>query len=85
MKSYLLLCGVHFPKAGDLIQLVGPRLPSDRTLAGLLGDLSVLEPFNIDLLYPGRHATPDDAHLAMRSVRRVRKALRNVLGLEVAP
>lgn len=84
MKALLLLRGIYFSNTVDLGRLLDSALRSFPLLESLRHDLLALNPFDISFLYPGAWATLEDARLAIRSVRRVRKALRKVLGVDSA-
>lgn len=84
LTAYLLLRGVCSLKGQELARLLDRVLAPDLPLENLREDVLALDSFDLNLLYPGVQATAEDARLAMRSVRRVRKALRNALGLESA-
>ena len=53
----------------------------DSSFLQLTPELLVLNPYAVDIRYPGISATQADAQNAVKAVRRVRKAMRRTLGL----
>jgi HEPN domain-containing protein len=85
LKAFLVCGKVDFPKTHDLIDLLRLALPSNRGLDVLEEDLLSLTPFAVNFCYPDAQATAEDARVAMRAVRRVRKVMREILGLGNSP
>ena len=85
LKAFLVSKKIDFPKTHDLIELLRLALPSNRGLDVLEEDLLSLTPFAVNFCYPDAQATAEDARVAMRAVRRVRKVMREILGLGNSP
>jgi HEPN domain-containing protein len=75
LKAFLVLKKIDFPKTHDLIDLLELAVQKDPLLDVFRDDLRVLNPFSVQFRYPGESSTPDDAKMALRSMRRVRSAL----------
>jgi len=84
LKALLVRHQVGFPKIHDLVQLeeLVAQVEPDIRLAH--SSLSTLNPYGIDIRYPGLDATPADAREAIKAIKQVRKYARARLGVSVA-
>lgn len=82
LKAFLVSRRIDFPKTHDLIELLTLVVASDPKLEELRQQMKELNAYAVSFRYPDARATSEEAAGAMRSVRRVRKALRKALGLE---
>ena len=76
LKAFLVLKKVDFPKTHDLIEILERAADKDPFLEIFRSELRMLNPFSVQFRYPGEGATIDDAKAALKSMRRVRKFLR---------
>ena len=81
LKAYLVSQGSAPPRTHDLRDLQDLCAALDSSFLQLTPELLVLNPYAVDIRYPGISATQADAHNAVKAVRRVRKAMRRTLGL----
>jgi HEPN domain-containing protein len=82
LKALLVRRGLGFPKTHDLIQLKNLLVPIDADVQLLTPVLTVLNPYGVDVRYPGIQATPQDAREAVQSMKVMRKFVRAKLGLK---
>jgi HEPN domain-containing protein len=73
--------GAPVPRTHDLAALARAIAPPLPDLAVLAQDLDALSALGVEVRYPGFVSTAADAGSAMAVAARVRKAVRNVLGL----
>jgi HEPN domain-containing protein len=71
-----------FPKTHDLIQLKNLLVSVDADVQLLTPVLIVLNPYGVDVRYPGIQGTPKDAREAVQAMKTVRKFVRAKLGLK---
>ena len=82
LKALLVRRGIGFPKTHDLIQLKNLIAPVDADMQLLTPVFAILNPYGIDVRYPGIQATPKDAREAIQAMKTVRKFVRAKLGLK---
>jgi len=74
---------VVFPKTHDLsIKLLSLCCSVDAEFGALREYLEVLDPYAIDVRYPGQPTTRGDAREAFAAAKKVRRFVRGKLGLE---
>jgi HEPN domain-containing protein len=81
LKALLQEEGVAAPKTHDLEDLLDLLLPHDGTLAPFRRSLNSLTKFAVEYRYPGVRATGRRMAVALRRTERVRRELRERLGL----
>jgi HEPN domain-containing protein len=81
LKALLTRDRVAFPKTHDLLDLLKRAKLRDPALELLRPFLEYLEPYAVDLRYPGDFATRTEARRAVRAVSVVREACRSRLNL----
>lgn len=81
LKAYLLEQGITPPRIHDLEDLLNLCALHDAVLATHLPIAQALNPFGVQIRYPGMSATVAEAKDAVKSVRRLRTVMRQVLGL----
>lgn len=82
LKALLVFHQIHFPKIHDLIQLEELTATADLEIRVIHADLAILNPYGIDIRYPGLTATVAEAKIAIQAMKRARKFLRTKLGLK---
>jgi len=80
----LVSIGIRFPKTHDLAVLLELCLPRVASLEAIRDDLAVLNPYSVQLRYPGLDATQEEAKTAVQTMKRVRVNLRKQLKLNNA-
>jgi HEPN domain-containing protein len=80
LKALLVRRGIGFPKTHDLIQLKSLLVAVDADAQLLTPMFAVLNPYGIDVRYPGIQATATDAREAIQAMKTVRKFVRAKLG-----
>jgi len=81
LKVYLVAQGITPPPTHDLEDLLNLGTMQDAALAARLPLVQVLNPYGVLIRYPGMSATVAEAQEAVKTVRRLRTALRHRLGL----
>ncbi len=81
LKALLQEKGVVVPRTHDLEDLLDLLLPLDKTLAPLRRSLASLTRIAVEYRYPGARATIRHMKAAVRRAERVRRELRERLGL----
>ena len=69
------------PRTHDLVALLLLLLPHDATLGKLRRGLRVLNPYAVDIRYPIKDTTKQEANAALAQAEKVRAAIRQRLGL----
>jgi HEPN domain-containing protein len=80
LKALLVRRAMTFPKTHDLIQLETLLAPVEPDIGLIHPALALLNPYGIDIRYPGIDSTVADSHEAVRAVKNVRKFARAKLG-----
>jgi HEPN domain-containing protein len=83
LKALLVLHKVYFPKIHDLIQLEELAAKVDLDIRFIHKHLVTLDPYGIDVRYPGLEATNLEAKEAVKAMKEIRKFLRSKLGLKL--
>lgn len=81
LKALLVQRKVYFPKIHDLIQLEELVFPVAGEIRGLHQLLLVLNPYGIDIRYPGLKASLEESKEAVKATKTLRRHLRSMLGL----
>ena len=81
LKALLQEKGVAVPRTHNLKDLIELLLPHDATLAPLRRSLISLTRYAVEYRYPGVRATTRRMDVALRRAERVRRELRERLGL----
>ena len=81
LKAYLLEQGMTPPRIHDLEDLLNLCALHEAALATHLPLVQALNPFGVQIRYPGMSATVAEAKDAVKTVRRLRTVMRRVLGL----
>jgi HEPN domain-containing protein len=79
LKAFLVLNKRDFPKTHDLLELLELALEKDPFLEALREDLRSLNPFSVQMRYPGESASVEEAKAALKVMRRARKLLKEKL------
>ena len=77
LKAILTRHQIEFPKTHELRRLLELLRPADPELSNALGGLKWLEPFGVEIRYPGDRpeTLPGDEHRACQLARIVREAV----------
>jgi HEPN domain-containing protein len=81
LKALLQEYRVVVPKTHDLGNLLNLLLPHDATLSPLRRNLKSLSRYAVEYRYPGLRATTRRMTAAVRHAERIRREIRNRLGL----
>jgi HEPN domain-containing protein len=79
LKAFLVAHGIVPPKVHNLGRLNDMCAEIDANLSLIRVDVELLNPYGINIRYPGEEATPDDAKNALLCARRVRELIRRRL------
>jgi len=83
LKALLVLHKAYFPKIHDLIQLEDWIARVDSEVRSIHNSLVVLNPYGIDIRYPGFEATIAEAKEAVKAMKEIRKFVRTKLRLKL--
>ena len=81
LKALLVRYKIDFPKTHDLIQLKDLVTRADPEVQLIHNHLAALNPYGIDIRYPGLEATAGDARDAVTATKEIRKFARAKLGM----
>jgi HEPN domain-containing protein len=81
LKAYLVLKRIDFPKTHDLIELLELAKEKDHLIETWRQDLRILNLFSVQFRYPGEGATLEESKIALKAMRKLRKFLRERLGM----
>ena len=81
LKALLTLNQIEFPKTHDLGALLDLVSPVETSLAESLNDILLLNPYGVEIRYPGdmQAIDPEDAQNALKLAKRVRDAVMKIL------
>jgi HEPN domain-containing protein len=82
LKALLTRYRIEFPKTHDLAELEDLVMGTDPDIRLISRFLVVLNPYGIDIRYPGVRATMDEAKEAVKAMKEVRRFVRAKLGLK---
>ena len=81
LKAVLSETGKRFVKTHDLDVLLNDCLDRFPLWEAMRADFKRLSRYAVQFRYPGESADPDEARLAVKTVRRCRQEIRTALGL----
>jgi len=81
LKAYLVREEVKFPRTHDLLELHKLCSSVNPGFELIVDLLDRLNPYSIEYRYPGEEVDVDEAREAVKTIKRVRRFLREVLGL----
>ncbi len=81
LKALLVWHQIDFPKVHDMTQLKDLAAQVEPDIQKLRVDLQLLNPYGVDVKYPGLAVAEDDAKEAIKAMKVVRKFVRAKLGL----
>ncbi len=81
LKAFLLRHKVDFPKLHDLVQLEELATSVEPNVRLIHGSLAELNPYGVDIRYPGLEATVEEGKQAIKAMKEVRRFVRSKLGL----
>ncbi len=82
LKALLVWHALDFPKTHDLRQLEDLLFSAAADVRLIDEQLQLLNPYGIDIRYPGRQATLEEAKEAVKAMKQVRQFARAKLGLK---
>ncbi len=82
LKAFLVLHKIHFRKIHDMEQLKDLVAKVDPDIRSIHASLAALNPYGIDIRYPGLEATVAEAKEAVKAMKTVRKFMRIKLVLK---
>ncbi len=82
LKALLVRHEVSIPKIHDLEDLEDLIAPAEPDVRLIDAYLDTLNPYSVDIRYPGSAATDNDATEAIKAMKEVRKFVRAKLGLK---
>jgi HEPN domain-containing protein len=87
LKALLTFNQIEFPKTHDLGALLDFVSPVDAPLAESLNDILLLNPYGVEVRYPGDmpDIEPEDAQKALELAKRVRDAVLKLLPPDTLP
>lgn len=80
LKARLVEAGVTVPKTHDLEALLNLLLPIEPIWESFRGNLNLISGFAVKSRYPGHDLQRDEARLAIKTCRSLRKEVRLALG-----
>ena len=80
LKALLTRDRITFPKTHDLLDLLVLAKQCDPTIELIRPHVEFLEPYAVNLRYPGEGATRAEAQRSVRAITQAREALRRLLG-----
>jgi len=81
LKALLQVRNIAFPRTHDLLELLHLLEPPEGAVDELRASFASLSPYSAMFRYPGESATSAMASQALEHARRVRQAVRPLLGL----
>ncbi len=87
LKALLTFNQIEFPKTHDLGALLDLVSPVDTSLAESLNDILLLNPYGVEIRYPGDMPAidPEDAQKALELAKKVRDAVVKSLPPDILP
>jgi HEPN domain-containing protein len=83
LKAFLIQHRTDVPRTHDLLELHKLCTPIDPGLS-MIGDLlDILNPYSVEFRYPGEVATIEEAKTAVITMKKVRRFVRNLLGVDI--
>jgi len=81
LKAYLTEHKIVFPRTHDMTDLLGLALPHDTEFESIRDDLLLVDQYSVEVRYPGRNATWDEAIQAAEASKRIRELTRIKLNI----
>ena len=81
LKAFLVSKGAQPPRTHDLVQLLDLCSTSDSSLSGCQPLVEFVDPYGVEVRYPGVSATVDEANDVMKATRHLRGVFRRALKL----
>jgi len=78
MKALLVYNEIGFPKTHDLLMLLTLIQPANPQLTLHREWFEILNPYSVQFRYPGDQTNNDEARLAIKTVKKIRKLLLNL-------
>ena len=72
----------NIPRIHSLVELMAICLEIDQTFIILESELKSLDGYAVRTRYPGQSATKDDAKIALKTARAIRRFIRQKLGMQ---
>ena len=85
LKAYLTEHSIKFPRTHDLQELQGLIVAIAPDFESLTKDLYLITDYAVDVRYPGRNPTLEEAQDSREAVMRIRIFVRQKLGLDSSP
>ncbi len=82
LKAYLQEHQVEFKRKHDLLPLLRLRLSLDKEFQTIKKDLLTFDRYSVIVRYPGIHIDVKTAEAALKAAGRIRKFVRNKLGIK---
>jgi HEPN domain-containing protein len=82
LKAFLVRHGIRFGKTHELGDLCQSCLGVDGTFNLIVDTVLILNPFAVDVRYPGIRETAADAREAVAAMKEIRRFVRKRLGLK---
>ncbi len=82
LKALLVFHKIYFRKIHDLVQLEDLLVNGDSDVRLIHAPLAALNPYGIDIRYPGLEATVAEAKEAVKAMKTARTFMRTKLGLK---
>jgi HEPN domain-containing protein len=81
LKAFLQDKGIAVPKTHQLLDLLKLCKESDPSFDLALIDINIIEPFAVNIRYPGIRANKEEAQIVFKAVQRLRQFIRQRLGV----
>jgi HEPN domain-containing protein len=82
LKALLVQCGIDFPKVHDMNQLKNLVAQVEPEVQRFTSELKSLDPYGVDVKYPGLPVSEDEAKEAIKAMKAIRRFMRAKLGLK---
>ncbi len=82
LKALLVRHRIDFPKVHDMNQLEDLVAKAEPDIRRFHDHLKLLDPYGVDMKYPGLDVTEDEAKEAIKAMKAIRKFARAKLGLK---
>jgi HEPN domain-containing protein/predicted nucleotidyltransferase len=81
LKAYLTFHLIEFPRTHDLLELMALAEQQGQTFGTVAFELRGLNNYSVDIRYPGKFTSFEEAKGALEAVKKVRAFIRSQLGL----
>jgi len=82
LKALLVQRGIDFPKVHEMTQLKNLVAQVEPDVQRFTRELKLLDPYGVDVKYPGLPVAEEDAKEAIKGMKAIRKFARAKLGLK---